>query len=316
MKRFFKFIINNYKPLLTSFLLALLLWVAVATDKDYTTKLVVPFKISRVAPGYVLSEIPESKVVLEVSGKGRALFGLNFYNSSIDLELPEFKKSTVLHLNDYQKRFNIPRNMGIDIIEILEPKTISIKIDKFVQEKKPIRVHSDIKPMPGYVLSMVELNTDSVFVSGPAKIVSNLKIMHTADIIKTEMKYPFHEESKLKNPNPGVVLIEPNNILIKFDIEQLVERTLYNIPIQLVGIPAYYKATAIPPNVSIRVKGSESHVTKLSATDLTAIFNYRNVYERGKTLYEVQIDAPEEIDLLTISPNTFRLQLRRRGDTE
>lgn len=316
MKRFFKFILNNSKSLITSFLLSLLLWVAVTTDKNYTTKLVVPFQISRVAPGYVLSEIPESKVVLEVSGKGRALFGLNFYSSSIDLELPELKESTLLHLNDYQKRFNIPRNMGIEIIEILEPKTIPIKIDKYIQEKKPVQVHSDIKPMPGYILNNVELNTDSVFVSGPAKIVAGIKMVHTADITRTEMKYPFLEEAILVNPNPAVVMLNPDNILLKFEIEQLVERTLYNIPIQLVGIPASYIATAIPPNVSIRVKGSESHVTKLNANDFTAIFNYRNVYESGKTLYKVQIDAPEELDLLTISPNTFRLQLRRRGDIE
>ena len=140
MNNFFKLLSTNYKPLLTSLFLALLLWVAVITDKDYSRKLVVPFKISRLAPGYVFLTPPPDEVILEVSGKGRALFGINFYNASIDLELTEINKSTLLNLQEYQQRFSIPRNLGIKIVEIIEPKSIPLKIDRKLEKEISVQV--------------------------------------------------------------------------------------------------------------------------------------------------------------------------------
>jgi len=316
MNRLFVYLVKNYKPLLTSLFLALLLWIAVITDKDYSRKITVPFSITRLAPGYVLLEKPTDQVVLEISGKGRALFGLNFYNSSIDLELPELNKSTTLKLNEYQKRFNIPRNLGINIVEILEPQTIPIKIDQFAEEEKDVKIEAIIKPLPGYVLSNIELNHQFVHVSGPRSLVRKLQTVHSESTFKQGVKYPFEQTIKLLNPYPGILSLEPKKITVKFEISQLVERTLYNIPIQIVGIPNNLDASAVPPNVTIRVKGSDKYVTALNANQVTAIFNYRTSFENGKTFYPVDIQIPTEVKLMEISPENFRLRLKRKEDME
>ena len=89
MNKLLTFLKENYKPLLIAFGLALLLWLVVATDKEYKTRIEVPFRIVRLAENKVLIKPVPDEVVMEVSGKGRALMGLNFYNTKIDLELPE-----------------------------------------------------------------------------------------------------------------------------------------------------------------------------------------------------------------------------------
>lgn len=317
MKRLIPFLKENYKPLLISFFLALLLWSAVVTNKQYMRKIEVPFRISRVAPGFVISEPLPETVVLEVSGRGRALFGLEkFYSPSLELELPELKKSTVIKLDDYKKRFDFPRNLGIKLIEIIEPRTVTVKIDRLTEEEKPLSIQAEIKPMPGYVLNDTKLDHNTVMVTGPLNLVRGIKTIISDSIRKTDLKYPFSAHLKLQNPAPGVVTIHPKEILATFEISQLVERTLYNIPIQLTGIPSNFTAKAIPANATIRIKGSETYVTAFNAEQATALFNYNTSYERGKTLYQIKVELPPEIKLIDVSPKTFRLQLTRKEKME
>lgn len=316
MNRLLKFFSANYKPLLVSFFLALLLWIAVTTDKTYTMRLDVPFSISRLAEGYVLAENLPDKVTLEVSGKGRALFGLNFYQPSINLELPDVTKSGTIQLKDYQQRFHIPRNLGVKIVDIIRPRAISLKVDRLLTTQRKIHLRAQIKPAPGYVLNAVQLNKDSVRISGPAKLVRSLKSVKSDTVFKKDKKYPFTLNVGLINPKPGIVRLEPESVLARFILEQLVERTFYNIPIQLLSVPGDYEGSAVPPTVTVRVKGSASRISNLRQNQLTALFDFRTRYKSGVMLYSPQIDAPYGVEIMDISPKQFRLQLKRNEESD
>lgn len=316
MNKTLTFLNDNYKELLVSLFLAILLWIAVTTDKNYTTRLETPFKISRVAEGYVLSSLPPKKMVLEVSGKGRALFSLYFIKTSITLELPEIDHSATINLQDYQQRFNIARELGVHIVDIVEPKSIKLKVDRFMEIKKPVRILSRITTQPGYVAMGLTLDPDSVLVSGPRGLIKDIQYIYTDSIIKSDVQYPFKARVNLIEPKRGITRLQPEKVKVHFNIEEIVERTIYNIPIQLVGIPPEFLASAIPPNVTIRVRGGESEVAALNAGQVTALFNYQNRYEQGKMIYSVDVETPGGITLLETLPASFRLQLKRREDAK
>ncbi len=316
MNRLLKFLSTNYKPLLASFFLALLLWIAVITDKTYTMRLEVPFKISELAKGYVLAEKVPDHVLLEVSGKGRALFGLNFYHPTIDLELTDVKKSETIRLKDFQQRFHIPRNLGIKIVDIIRPGKVDLKVDRLLTTKRKIKLRASIKPAPGYVFNNVVLTQDSVLISGPARLVRSVPFIESDSVSKSQKKYPFTMTIDLLNPKPGILQLTPSKISARFVLEQLVERTFYNIPIQLLGVPADYQGSAVPPTVTVRVKGSESRISNLKQNQLTALFDFRIWYKSGKMIYSARIDAPEGVEVMDVSPKQFRLQLKRNEDIE
>lgn len=315
-KNIINFFIKNYKPLLLSFLLALVLWLVITTNKKYTTKIEVPLKITRLAPGRVLINPHPEKVVLEISGKGRALIGLNFYQTSINLELPEIKESTTIHLMDYKNHFNIARELGIEIVEILEPKNIKLEVDIYDEVKKPVKIRSYIKPMPGYILLRTQLEKDSVLISGPISILNNIEYIYSDSISKTDVKYPFTSKAALLEPRSGVTNLNPDKINVYFQVEQLVERNIYNIPIQIVGVPSNLIAGASPSTISLRVKGAESAVAAISVDEITVVFNYFRNYRQGQLVYPMQIETPENISWVEASPKTFRLQLKRKENRQ
>ncbi len=314
MKKILNFFSENYKPLLASFFLALLLWIAVTTDKVYTTRVEVPFTISRLAAGKVLvNEIPD-KIVLEVSGKGRALFGLSFYKRTIKLELPEINRTTTIYMSNYLKRLTIGRELGVKVVDVISPKKLDLVIDDYAEAKRPVKFVGRIKPLAGYILQKIEISPDSVQISGPKKLIRRTKYVYTDSLIRKDVKYPFKTMVRLHAPKKKVISLEPDAVTIYFKIEQIVERSLYNIPIQFIGIPPQYLANATPPNISIRVKGAESLISNLDPAQITVYFNYQNQYQEGKVMYPVQVETPKGVSLISVSPKNFRLHLKRRVD--
>lgn len=313
MKAIFEFFVNNYKPLLTSFILAILLWIVVTTDKVYVTRIEVPLKIERLAKDRVLLNRPPEKVVLEVRGKGRALIGLLFFDSAFKLELPEVDRSVTIDLMDYKSSFNIPREMNITVVNVISPKKLALEVDTYIEEYKPVELISEVIPSAGYILMNVDLEKDSVLLSGPQSIVEHVDYVSNEPLNRKDVKYPFSEVIKLIEPKPGITHLKPNTVKVTFMIEQLVERSVYNIPIQIVGVPDDLIASAIPPTISLRVKGGESLVSALKAEEITVVFNYARDYQAGRMQYPMEVETPQGISVVQMSPEMFRLQLKKKG---
>lgn len=312
MNKTVQFFLDNAKELSASFMLALLLWIVVTTDEVYTTKITVPLNIMRLAEGNVLLNLPPENVILEVSGNGRALIALNFYNPSFNLELPEINITKTIDLMDYPSSLRIPADLGIHIVDIIEPKTIKLDVDHLSEKKVPVKLQSIVKPSPGYILIGTQLSSDSVLVAGPASIIEKIDFIKNEEVLKQNVRYPFSEIIRLVVPKSDVTQVSPGELNATFQIEQLVERTVYNIPIQLVGIPELLEASAEPLNISVRIKGGETIVSSLTGNEITALFSYTHDYEEGRVNYPVQIETPANITVVEISPDVFRLQLKKK----
>ncbi len=303
---------KHYKPMIGSFLLALLLWMAVTTDKIYTIRITVPLQITNVAPGYVLKERPPRYAVLKVRGKGRALITLYFYKPKIKLELPQIKHSTTINLMDYANQIYVGQDLGVHLVDIIQPRKIKLEIDRYKKAAKPIRVEHQIKPAPGYVLSAVQPNVDSVMVGGPASLIKKIKFIETEPLTRKDVRYPFDARLALISPKPGIIRLNPLNVIVHFVIEQIVERTVYNIPIQIIGVPPDLTAKAEPPVVSVRIKGSEQKIASVRRDQITAVFDYQKEYRVGRSYYVPHFEALEGVKIIKVSPKSFHLLLRKK----
>jgi YbbR domain-containing protein len=311
MNKLIAFLKENYKAILVAFGLALLLWLVVTTNKEYKTRIEVPFRIVRLAENKVLIKPVPDKVIMEVSGKGRALIGLNFYKTKIDLELPEINKSTVIDLNNYISRFDVATELGISVVDIIEPKQLDLRVDRFTVAEKPLRVQSSIQTAPGYILNSIIMEKDSVTVSGPASLIDRLNYLETEKVEEKNVKYPFRKSVAIVQPRPGIITLDPENVSVSFNIEQIVERTIYDIPIQIVSVPSNLIAKAIPRTISLRIKGSESIITQITKDEITVFFDYEKNYQKGQVDYELQIETPNNVSWTNASPDKFRLHLQR-----
>jgi hypothetical protein len=305
----------NYRSFGASFLLALLLWFAIATDKEYTHVIDVPLEIETLAEGLVLKELPPETIKLKVKGNGRSLIGLNFVNQKIGIEFPEISKDQVIDLEQYKDQFQFPQDLGIEVVDVVYPQKLKLDVDIYAERYLPVRVTNDIKTVPGYLLVEFIPERDSVLVKGPKSILDAMHFVVTENVSASNVRFPFDAVTTLANDYPGVVSIEPSSIKVNFNIEPLVERTIYNIPIKIINTPDDLEAAATPETISLRVKGGESRVSSLTKDEVEVLFNYESNFQSGTTNYPMQIKTPDDVTWVEASPRTFSLKLVRKEES-
>jgi len=303
---------KKIKPLIGSIIIAVVLWSMVTTSKDYTTLIEVPVEISRVARGKtLLNEVPE-KAIIEVSGSGQSIIALSFYNVKFKLELPDINKNQQIDLLDYLHFLDMPSKFGLEVTKIIEPTKIDLKIDELKIEPKPVKFNGQVNPEPGYIVLDTTYSQDSVMISGPKKIVDNIQFISTQFESFDKPKISFNTLLNLESPHSRLINLNPTEIDVRIEIQRIVERVVYEIPIQIKNIPGKLSVQAIPPKLSLRVKGGEKIVELLKVEEIIAEIDFAIQYNPENKDYAVSLKTPENISWIECSPKTFNLTVKRK----
>ena len=303
---------KNIKPLIGSILVAILLWVLVATDNNYDYQITIPIELVRLAPGKTLSQPIPKQAQVEIRGKGRSLLVVWFYDLRFRLDFPELKTGKTIELDNYLNTIDIPGALNIEILSIIEPKTIELKIDELVEEKKPVMLAGDVRVADGYVLIGYKFEPDSVVIAGPQRLVGQVNSINTRQIDIAAQKNGFSETLNLKNPNPDLIDLKAETVSAMFTIQRLVERVIYDIPIKIVNVPRTLSVEPIPQKMALRIKGGEEIVANIRSDEILAEINFGKQYKPEREEYGAEIITPRQVNWIESIPKKFRLKIKRK----
>lgn len=303
---------KSIKPLIGSVLISITIWFMVTTSKEYNTQINIPLEITRLARGKTLLEPIAKEVSLEIKGSGQSLIALYLYESSFRLTLPDISKSTKISLVDYLVFLDLPSRLNLEVVEIIEPKTLDLKVDDFIVKKIPILFSGLIETDPGYLVLDTTYSLDSVQISGPKSIVDTIRFIPTENTVFDNQKYSFNKQLNLNPVIPGLVNINPKIVDVSFEIQRIVERVVYEIPVKIKNITENLKVESTPSFLSLRIKGGEKNVEKVTNADISAEIDFQSQYKPEQVDYAVSIKTPPEISWLESSPKTFKLTIKRK----
>ena len=124
---------KSIKPIIGSLFISITMWFMVTTSKEYTTQITIPLEVSRLVKDMTLLEPIASEVTLEIRGTGQSIIAFHLYESSFKLELPDISNSTTIKLADYLVFLDLPSRLNLELVEILEPKLLNLKVDNFIE---------------------------------------------------------------------------------------------------------------------------------------------------------------------------------------
>jgi len=303
---------KNFKSIIVSVLLASLLWLLVATGNRYSYTIKVPIRIARLAPGKTLANSIPEWAVLDVEGKGRALIASYFYDIGFNLELPEVKSDRKIELEKYLNFLDVPTTFDIEVKEVIEPKSFDLKVDDLVRIKKKIQFEGDITPEDGYTLIAHQFSQDSVILEGPKMLIRSLSHVRTDSLYLSGQKTGFRETIRLREPAPGLIKMEPKVVEASFDIQRLVERIVYDVPVKVINVPADLSVESIPPFLALRIKGGEKIVAGVSLEHFRVEIDFSRTFRPDKDEYSAIIYTPNSISWTESIPGIFKLKIKRK----
>jgi hypothetical protein len=300
-------IIENPAIKIGALLIALFLWFHAITEKDYEVRRRAPIEIAAVPEELVLAKPIPTEAIVRLKGKGKQLIAPYF--SSIRLSIDaNWAQEGLTQITLAPEHVHIPHGIGALMVEIITPQKLDLEFDVLVSKSVPVQSGITIEPSEGFVkVGSIILQPDSVLVQGPAQHVTSIDFVTTDSVNYSGAKGSISDVVGLVNPNGFNVTCLPRQVEAAINIQQLVQRTVEQIPVTLTNIPSGITAYLEPGVISLTISGGEDYLTSLTPSDFSVSADYRRALTSAENRISARINLPPQVKLTGASPQTFRV---------
>jgi len=301
-----RFFFENYKPKLALLFMAIFLWFFVVTSREYDQILSVPIRMINLKENKVFLIDPPAHAQVRFRGKGTSLLVLSLFgdvNLTLDL-------STIKQYYDYPIRLdqvNWASGVNVQIVEILEPDTVEIRLDEEIQRNLKVKPMLLVSPAEDYTLAgSVHCSPDTVLVSGAKSIVEELKYIPTQVKNIENATGPVNVKLDLIGPEEGKVSITPSSVRLTLNVEKIETREIAEVPVNVIHCLPNKPGFADPSTVNIKIRGAKSLVESVNRDNVMI-----SVSAQGRPaasgVFTPVVHLPDNIELVEMEPDTVRI---------
>ena len=299
--------------------LALLLWIFVVSQNEYTLILDLPIEARNLNVQKAHKEEVPPSASVRLRGTGIDLFKSlllkNFGGFKLVLDLEGISKEYEFVLNDYFEKYPqkvvLPLNYNLSFVEVVYPNRIKISLDDYSSKSVPIISNLHIKPAPGFILVGNQIiRPEKIDIAGPKKELA--LINHIETIYDTINGLTSFYSGEIKTQSLGrLIKYSTNSVQISLDIQNISERIIVDVPVLVVNIPEKIRVFPSPQTVSLTVIGGVNQISNLNPTDIKVIVDF-NDWSHLKQFYEPKVTIPKNLlDWRDISPKNVEIGVAR-----
>ena len=299
--------------------LALLLWIFVVSQNEYTIILDLPIEARNLNVQKAHKEEVPPSASVRLRGTGRDLFKSfllkNFGGFKLVLDLEGISKEYEFVLNDYFEKFPqkvvLPLNYNLSFVEVVYPNRIKISLDDYSSKSVPIISNLHINPAPGFLLVGNQIiRPEKIDIAGPKKDLA--LINHIETIYDTINGLTSFYSGKIKTQSLGrLIKYSTDYVEISLDIQNISERIIADVPVIVVNIPDKIRVFPSPQTVSLTVIGGVNQISNLNPTDIKVIVDFDD-WSHLKQFYEPKVSIPKNLlDWRDISPKNVEIGVAR-----
>lgn len=177
----------------------------------------------------------------------------------------------------------------------------------------PVEIRLSGTPAFGYAVADKRAEPAAVVVTGPQSRVAPMKAAYTHGIDITGATGTVEKEVALDLPEKVETVFSNNRVsaIVRIE-EQLVEKTLENVPIRAAHSP--YPCVIRPGTVTLTIRGAMLFFSNdFSQQDIEV---YVDLEGLGPGIYvkPVEINLPEGVSLVRVRPRVFTVQIQSRDN--
>lgn len=289
-------------------LIATILWLMNALEKDYTATLNYPVKYVNPPEKLFLSNTPPSRFELSVEARGFTLlrYKVSFSLTPIKINLTEASRNFIKNGQPIQIPLeNLIRQIDNQVsneisISSVSPESISLVFDSISTKMIPVipQVTTDFKPQ-FYLQGSISVRPDSILASGPSAMIDTIQFLYTQPEYLPDLD-KNKEITVSVRQLPGIELKE-TKVILNIPVEKFTEKSL-TLPVQIIHQPEGSGVKLFPPQVSASFMVGLSQYENVSPSDFSAVADFRQALEGDTTLDVIIETKPRFIHSLKTSP--------------
>ena len=296
---------------LASIFIALTLFFFVREGQQESRSFSLPLELS-VPRGVVQTNEVARQIEINVAGP----------KATVDLLSPEQIGPLLVDLSPFgtgvstyffQKSMFPGLGKGVSITSIT-PSYVVVRIEKEVSRKIPITVIFKGQPTHGYRIDHSSLSEKEATLVGPTSLVDRTDFLETAPFDLSGASQSITHTVPLRLPAPSTRLTSKKRITVTVHIiESIIEQDITGIPVVIKGKNTQNWSTE-PASVTIKVKGPQRLVEKISGKSLQALADLQTAPQKHPASVSVQISKISGLPVEILQIGTLpSVKILRKG---
>jgi hypothetical protein len=287
LRRFF----GNLGFKVLALLLAVLLWLFIASGREGYREIEAPLEREAVPDGIKVKGLEPAKVSFRVAGKGRDLFGLSASDFKVTVNLAG-KDAGVYPITLTTADIIYAGDEDVRVEEILSERTFIVELERPVTKSIPIKADFSGSPRSGFYLGIPEVQPPKATLYGSVTVLD--KVRAVSVVVDAEGRdAAFTAQVPIKAP-AGITLVGADEALVTVSVGPGERRTYGDVRVSVrgAGRGAYELR---PAAVSVTLEGEAGRLAALET--LSA-----EVYPAASGKYPVRVNVPDYVTLIAVSP--------------
>jgi hypothetical protein len=307
---------TKFKRIAYSFVIAFVFWFFIKSEESYTVNVDIPLVARNLQEQKTYKEeVPES-IFVTLKGSGRSFIWLrlfsNFYSDDFKsvIDLSSITDEYNFQLDSYYKenpeKIVLPSSLDLEFVEVLSPRNIQIKLQRYMVKKVPIQSQILVSTEPGYIALEGVFTPDSISIGGPEEAVNDIDFVYTEKDTLSNLVASLNGSWTIVNPNK-LVSFDPKKVDGLVNVQPISETIVTSIPVQLINKPVDVNVFVNPATVSLTIVGGLEQIANIVPEDIDVIIDF-DYWNSDKQFYSPSIKLPEYlIEWKDLSPNNLEI---------
>jgi hypothetical protein len=297
---------RNLALKVTSIVLGILVYLHVDTDRMHETKLWLPLTFSGLPDTLAIAGPAPARAQVLLRGRGKELLKLRWRAPVVEVDLTGAASGRFNHSLSVADVRMSPTSEAAPVA-ILEPRLITLELDRFATRSVPVALRFTGGLPPGYLLAETRVTPARISIRGPSRLLPQMDSLEVGPVDLRSVRGRAEGEFPVQLPSPGLTPT-PARVRVDLEVERLVTRELDQVPVRVQSDPALV-GRATPDRAQVQISGTLATTQGLDTSDLTVVVDARGL---GPGLHELpgQVDTVGGV-ILTPVPERFRVRLER-----
>lgn len=286
-------------------IVALLLWVQVASTVDVEKLVQLPVRVEGLADSLTVrhSRLPE-EVGVRVRGSRLQLLLSQLVSRDlghISLDLTTYQPG----LHSYEVTV-LDAVVNATAVEVVPPTTLTLDVQREVTRDVPVRLRTRGDFPDGYTrASRPEITPREVRVTGPERVVTAVREVDTQEIDVRRRRSSFSETVALQVPDPDVHL-SPVEVDVSLGVDEIIGRQFRDVPVTVLSDLPAERIHLEPTHARVQVRGPATLVEALAPEEVEVILHIDESVE-GVAELSGQVIVPDGMLSSTVEPASFQV---------
>lgn len=265
--------LHNLPLIIGAVLLAILLWVHVATNKTYEYQIEMPLQLVNVPIGLIQTEAIPRAAIVRVKTSGKQLFALGARQPRLRISAAEFREGTFereLNDGDAMAAFD----QVYENVAVISPRNLVLHFERQAERNLLVKNEVRLQPATGYlIVGRPKLEPEMISVRGPASVLRSLQSLGTEAGELVGLTETTTQLVRLVIPDSLHLSAADSAVQITVAVEPMLERPLLGLSVRPPHGFDAAKYGFTPATISIRVGAPQSTADQVSARNVTVSFS-------------------------------------------